>query len=131
MHCELCLSEHTSNLPCGPSSRTPTWGVHVHHPQGVEAHGVEIGKGGLFLSCSEPFPALFTRLELTLWLAGEALDCEGEVVRHVDPAHARAWGMSPGIGVQLLPTSPRLKELLSRARATRHEDAATSDVPSK
>jgi len=99
-----------------PLARLGTWGVRVRHPEGVEAHGVELGRGGLFLHCAEPFPPLFTRLSLTLWLGGEEVPCEGEVVRHVDAAHARVWEVSPGIGVQLVSPCPRLRELFERVR---------------
>ncbi|WP_338871443.1 PilZ domain-containing protein [Myxococcus stipitatus] len=130
MHCELCLLEHATNARCPHRPRKPRPSSHHHgtaqpHPcpatirvQGLQAQGVEIDRGGLFLSCEEPFPPLFTRLELTLRLAGEDFTCTGEVVRHVDAAHARTWGSSAGIGVQLLPAPPRLRELLSRARAS-------------
>ncbi|WP_194869512.1 PilZ domain-containing protein [Myxococcus sp. AB025B] len=140
MHCERCLSEHSDALPCPPAARrhatsrtSPhrpvTWtpapcDVRIQHPQGLQAHRVEVSKGGLFLGCEEPFPPLFTRLSLTLRLGGEDFTCEGEVVRHVDTAHARTWGSTAGIGVQLQPPPPRLRELLSRPHAP--EDAVTS-----
>ncbi|NTX35212.1 hypothetical protein HUA78_12220 [Myxococcus sp. CA033] len=136
MHCALCLSEHSADSLCTPQPRARhgtsllgeslphgdkaaepwSWDVWIRHPEGVDVHGLELGKGGLFLSCSEPFPPLFTRLELTLRLAGEEFACEGEVVRHVDSAHARTWGVSAGIGVQLLPPSPRLRDFLAQTR---------------
>lgn len=132
MHCSRCLSDHSVDSSCttlplarhGGEASTPwPWDVWIRNPEGVDVHGLELGKGGLFLSCAEPFPPLFTRLELTLRLAGEEFPCEGEVVRHVDSAHAHTWGVSAGIGVQLLPPSPRLREFLSRARNPRHEDS--------
>ncbi|QSQ11377.1 PilZ domain-containing protein [Myxococcus landrumensis] len=139
MRCELCLSEHAADARCPhpPHPRRPSahhhgthpphgqvhlashpWNIRVHRPQGLHTHGVDIDRGGLFLSCEEPFPPLFTRLELTLHLAGEDFSCTGEVVRHVDAAHALTWGSAAGIGIQLLPAPPRLRELLSRARAS-------------
>ncbi|NVJ20710.1 hypothetical protein HUW62_05715 [Myxococcus sp. AM011] len=151
MHCSRCLSDHSVDSPCTPvprarhgtsllgeshphggesSEQAPpgSWDVWIRHPEGVSVHGMELGKGGLFLSCAEPFPALFTRLELTLRLAGEEFACEGEVVRHVDSAHARTWGVSAGIGVQLLPPSPQLRDFLSRARHSRHEDGLVPEL---
>lgn|GEM_PF-5240442 len=151
MHCSRCLSDHSVDSPCTPvprarhgtsllgeshphggecSGEAPpwSWDVWIRTPEGVDVHGLELGKGGLFLSCAEPFPPLFTRLELTLRLAGEEFACEGEVVRHVDFAHARTWGVSAGIGVQLLPPSPQLRDFLSRARGSRHEDSPVSEL---
>ncbi|MFY2556017.1 hypothetical protein ACN469_00080 [Corallococcus terminator] len=140
MHCSRCLSKHSADSPCTPAPRARhgtsllsesqapwSWDVRIRHPEGVDVHGLELGKGGLFLSCAEPFPPLFTRLELTLRLAGEEFACHGEVVRHVDNAHARTWGVSAGIGVQLLPPSPQLRDFLSRARTSRHEEGPTPE----
>ncbi|WP_163997771.1 protein kinase domain-containing protein [Pyxidicoccus caerfyrddinensis] len=107
-----------------PSDVTPplTWLARVRRRSGtdaVEVRCTELNKGGLFLCCAEPFPRLFHRLEFTLLLAGEEVECAGEVVRHVDSAQARAWGMSPGVGVQFLNPSARLRELIHRVQPHR------------
>ncbi|QSQ20704.1 protein kinase [Pyxidicoccus parkwayensis] len=108
-----------------PSDVTPplTWMARVHRRRPgaseVEVRCTELSKGGLFLCCSEPFPRLFTRLDFTLLLAGEEVECAGEVVRHVDSVQARAWGMSPGVGVQFINPSARLRELIHRVNPHR------------
>ncbi|MCY1017375.1 protein kinase domain-containing protein [Pyxidicoccus sp. MSG2] len=107
-----------------PSDVTPplTWLARVRRRSGtdvVEVRCTELSKGGLFLCCAEPFPRLFHRLEFTLLLAGEEVECTGEVVRHVDSAQARAWSMSPGVGVQFINPSARLRELIHRVQPHR------------
>ncbi|MCP3136238.1 protein kinase domain-containing protein [Pyxidicoccus xibeiensis] len=107
-----------------PSSVTPplTWVAVVRRRSGadtVEVRCTELSKGGLFMCCAEPFPRLFTRLEFSLLLAGEEIACAGEVVRHVDSAQARAWSMSPGVGVQFINPTARLRELIHRVQPSR------------
>ncbi|MBZ4422945.1 serine/threonine-protein kinase [Myxococcus sp. RHSTA-1-4] len=107
-----------------PGTLTPplTWVARVRRRAGsgdVEVRCTELNKGGLFMCCAEPFPRLFTRLEFTLLLAGEEVECVGEVVRHVDFAQARTWNMSPGVGVQFINPSPRLRDLIHRVQPHR------------
>ncbi|WP_164017788.1 protein kinase domain-containing protein [Pyxidicoccus trucidator] len=117
-----------------PTNLTPplTWLAKVRRRTGsgeVEVRCTELSKGGLFMCCAEPFPRLFTRLEFTLLLAGEVVPCSGEVVRHVDSAQARAWGMSPGVGVQFLNPSARLRELIHRVQPHRPGTPAPPGPP--
>jgi serine/threonine-protein kinase len=104
--------------PLAPKSFTPpTWVAHVRRSNGagtVEVQCTALSRGGLFMCCAEPFPRLFTRLEFSLLLEGQSVECVGEVVRHVDPAQARSWDMRPGIGLQFVAPSPKLRELLQR-----------------
>jgi serine/threonine-protein kinase len=117
-----------------PTHVTPplTWVAKVRRRAGsgdVEVRCTELSKGGLFMCCAEPFPRLFNRLEFTLLLAGEEVPCAGEVVRHVDSTQARAWGMSPGVGVQFINPSPRLRELIHRVQPHRPATPAPPDPP--
>lgn len=80
----------------------------------VEVRCTSLSRGGLFMCCTQPFPRLFTRLEFLLLLEGEAVECVGEVVRHVDEAQAQSWDMHPGVGLQFVEPSPRLRELLQK-----------------
>jgi serine/threonine-protein kinase len=99
-----------------------TWLARVRRRVGngeLEVRCTELSKGGVFMCCAEPFPRLFTRLEFTLLLAGETVECAGEVVRHVDSAQARAWGMPQGVGVQFINPSARLRELIHRVQPHR------------
>lgn len=117
-----------------PTHLTPplTWVAKVRRRAGsgeVEVRCTELSKGGLFMCCAEPFPRLFNRLEFTLLLAGEEVTCAGEVVRHVDSAQARAWGMSPGVGVQFINPSARLRELIHRVQPHRPGTPAPPGPP--
>ncbi len=117
-----------------PTHVTPplTWVAKVRRRAGsgdVEVRCTELSKGGLFMCCAEPFPRLFNRLDFTLLLAGEEVPCAGEVVRHVDSTQARAWGMSPGVGVQFINPSPRLRELIHRVQPHRPATPAPPDPP--
>lgn len=100
-----------------------TWVARVRRRSGagdVEVLCTELSRGGLFMCCADPFPRLFNRLEFTLLLAGELVECAGEVVRHVDAAQAQTWGMlSTGVGVQFINPSARLCELIRRVQPHR------------
>jgi len=105
----------------------PTWTARVRRGKdggSVVVHCNELSRGGLFMRCAEPFPQIFTRLEFSLLIGGEEVDCVGEVVRHVDSAQARAWRMSPGVGLQFINPSARLRELLMRLHPVRRASAA-------
>jgi serine/threonine-protein kinase len=115
-------------VPLDPNDPTPppTWTARMRrggNAGSVVVHCNELSRGGLFMCCAEPFPAIFTRLEFTLMIGGEELECVGEVVRHVDSAQARAWRMSPGVGLQFINASPRLRELLMRLNPPRRPSA--------
>ncbi|WP_233261833.1 serine/threonine-protein kinase [Vitiosangium sp. GDMCC 1.1324] len=117
----------TPTLP-EPNDPTPapTWTARVRRGNGtspVVVHCNELSRGGVFMCCAEPFPPLFTRLEFTLLIGGEEVECVGEVVRHVDSTLARTWRMSPGVGIQFTNPSPRLRELLLRLRPLRRPSA--------
>jgi eukaryotic-like serine/threonine-protein kinase len=96
---------------------SPGWVARVHRRNregAVEVRCTDLSRGGIFMCCAEPFPRLFTRLEFSLLLGDEEVECVGEVVRHVDAAHARAWEMHRGVGLQFINPSPRLRELLQQ-----------------
>jgi hypothetical protein len=112
----------------------PTWTARVRRGQdsgSVVVHCSELSRGGLFMCCAEPFPQIFTRLEFTLLIGGEEVECVGEVVRHVDSAQARAWRMSPGVGLQFINPSPRLRELLMRLHPPRRPSVAPQSAAAK
>ncbi|WNG33120.1 serine/threonine protein kinase [Archangium violaceum] len=127
----------TTPIPAIPSrpepndpTPPPTWTARVRNNTGsVVVHCSEISRGGVFMCCAEPFPELFTRLEFTLQIGGEEVECVGEVVRHVDSALARSWRMSPGVGLQFINPSARLRELLIRLRPPRRPSAALQPPP--
>jgi serine/threonine protein kinase len=118
----VSLRPPRAHVPRTDPSMPRSWTARVHRRNGgaeVEVQCTELSRGGLFMCCAEPFPRLFTRLEFTLLLDGEAVECLGEVVRHVDSAQARTWGMSPGVALQFINPSPRLRDYLRRLQPSR------------
>lgn len=79
----------------------------------------DLSRGGVFLCCEPPMPALFTRVEITLLHPEGTVDCEGDVVRHVAAEQAQAWGMKTGFAVQFTELNERARfgiERLVRGR---------------
>jgi eukaryotic-like serine/threonine-protein kinase len=111
----------------------PTWTARVRRSQGgsVLVHCNDLSRGGLFMCCAEPLPPLFSRLELTLLLGGEEVECVAEVVRHVDSALARTWRMSPGVDLQFISPSFTLREHLAQLRPPPRPAAAPPPAPLK
>ncbi|SEK50032.1 serine/threonine protein kinase [Stigmatella aurantiaca] len=91
-------------------------------------HCTDLSRNGVFLCTGEPFPALRSRLSLTLELREQPLTCEGEVVHHVPAAQASAWGTRAGFAVQFLHLAPEARERLARALQGRL--AAPAQTPS-
>ena len=69
----------------------------------------ELTRAGLFLCTEQGLPQLLSRVTVALEHPDGELACECEVVRHVRPDEARAWGMAPGFGVQLVSPSTSFK----------------------
>ncbi|WP_224247488.1 serine/threonine-protein kinase [Hyalangium gracile] len=118
----VSLRAPRAHLPRSDVQAPQTWEARVRRRSGageVVVQCTELSRGGLFMCCSEPFPQLFTQLAFTLMLGGEAVECVGEVVRHVDSAQAQTWGMSPGVGLQFVNPSARLREHLRQLRPAR------------
>ena len=59
---------------------------------------MDISKGGMFLSTQGALPVVFSKVKITIPSAGN-LELLAEVVRHVPADQAKAWGMSPEIGL--------------------------------
>jgi serine/threonine-protein kinase len=120
-----------AHLPRMEAAAPKSWTARVRRrnsTDAVEVQCTELSRGGLFMCCSEPFPQLFGRLEFTLLLEGVPVECVAEVVRHVDSAQARTWGMSPGVGLQFINPSAQLREYLRRLRPSRVMPAAPMPV---
>jgi serine/threonine-protein kinase len=73
----------------------------------------DISKGGMFLNTDGAMPPVFSKVKVVIPSAGN-LGLLAEVVRHVPPDQAKAWGMSPGFGVQFLDMTPTLREDVGR-----------------
>ncbi|HEX8819711.1 MAG TPA: protein kinase, partial [Archangium sp.] len=82
-----------------------------------------MGRTGLFLQTDAP-PPLHTPVKLLLELPGGELPCHGEVVRHVTPAQAQAWGMAPGFGVELRHVPADFQESFTRLLSGERPPAA-------
>ncbi|MEW6433963.1 MAG: serine/threonine-protein kinase [Myxococcota bacterium] len=78
-----------------------------------ELECTDISRGGMFLSTSGALPPVFTRLKIVIPSEGN-LGLLGEVVRHVPADQAKAWGMSPGFGLQFVELTPPLREAIAR-----------------
>jgi serine/threonine-protein kinase len=72
----------------------------------------DISRGGMFLATEGRLPPLFTKVKITISEGGDIL--LGEVVRHVTPEQARAWGMSGGFGVQFVDLTAHLRDTVAR-----------------
>jgi serine/threonine-protein kinase len=72
----------------------------------------DISRGGMFLASDGVLPALFSKLKISLENGAGAL--MGEVVRHVTPEQAKAWGMSAGFGLQFVDLTPVLRDTVTR-----------------
>ncbi len=72
----------------------------------------DISKGGMFLCSDRAVPPQFTRLKVSVPSFG--LMVMAEVVRHVAPDQAQAWGMQPGFGVQFVELTHELREGIGR-----------------
>lgn len=72
----------------------------------------DISRGGMFLATDAQLPPLFSKLKLSI--SGGAGVLMGEVVRHVTPEQAKAWGMSAGFGLQFVDLTPVLRDTVTR-----------------
>lgn len=82
---------------------TAAWGGVTRQVEVVDVTGA-----GLYVCFDGPPPALMSRIEIRL----PGVACEADVVTHVGPDQARAWGMPCGFGVQFARPSPRFKSSL-------------------
>ena len=99
----------------------PAWTARVRRGSGppLVVHCRELNRAGLFMCCAEPLPPLATRINFTLQMGGEEVECIGEVVRHLEGTQARERRGASGVGVHFVSPSPRLRELLARLRPSR------------
>lgn len=92
----------------------------------------DISRGGMFLATDAQLPPLFSKLKLSI--SGGAVVLMGEVVRHVTPEQAKAWGMSAGFGLQFVDLTPVLRDTVTRliqglplTQPTRQQISSTDD----
>jgi serine/threonine-protein kinase len=89
----------------------------------------DMSRAGVFLCTEAALPPLRTRLSLTLELPSRPLAVTGEVVRHVTPAQATAWGMHAGFAVQFVDLSTEARETLSRMAQGQNPPPAAPRAP--
>ena len=109
--------------PAGPSRTPPPTGTFAPRPAlavpvlvtaqpGAAAEQLtctDLTRGGMFLCTDQDLPPLLSRVVAALAHPDGELACECEVVRHVQPEEARAWGMAAGFGVQFVEPSVSFK----------------------
>ena len=93
----------------------------------------EATRGGLFFPDPGSLPPLFSRLSVDVPADGpRTLRVEGEVVRHVSPAEAARWRMSPGFALQLGALAPDAQaafDVLAAQLAVPPQTPAAMEVP--
>ena len=99
----------------------------VSPPPSMHLRAADVSRGGLFLCTALALPPLFSKVKLLLPNPkGGRFEVSGEVVRHVAPGEAQAWGMQPGFGVQFVGLSADQRALVGELTAYR---PAASAVP--
>jgi serine/threonine-protein kinase len=91
----------------------------------------EVTRAGLFVRAERDLPPLLGRVELALTHRSlpARLPLAGEVVRHVSPAEAAQWKMSPGFAVQLLDLTPERRAALAALAGATRAAPATRPTP--
>jgi eukaryotic-like serine/threonine-protein kinase len=97
-------------------SAAPTVRVHLageDAPRDLAAS--QFTRAGVYLAADAPLPAPRTLASMSVPGAdGDATKVPAEVVRVVEPADARAWGMPPGFALQFHPTTPAERAAVER-----------------
>ncbi len=84
-------------------------------PQSRPFLATDLTRGGVYLESAPPLPAPFSRAVVSVPDGGAgSTPVPAEVVRVVQPAEARAWGMAAGFALQFLPATPAERTALER-----------------
>ncbi len=94
---EACNASMAADVPTGDQT-VGVFGAGNELIRRVEFS--QLSRGGVFLHWPTPQPPLNASVLLELPIPGRPLRLRAEVVRHVKPDQARAWGMPTGVGVQ-------------------------------
>jgi serine/threonine-protein kinase len=106
--------------------------VSVRGAAPTPAQVAELTRGGVFLRAGGPLPPVRARVRLSIAHRSlrARLQLDGEVVRHVAPAQAAEWRMTPGYAVQFLDPTPEARAALSAlADETRRDTPAPAPPP--
>jgi len=117
----------------GATPAAPSLSVEVVVPGAAPARmpAVELTRGGLFLRADGALPALRARVKVVLAhpsLRAE-VEVEGEVVRHVSPAEAASWRMTPGFAVQFVSPSPAARAAIGELADELRRDTPVPAAP--
>ena len=110
-----------STGPAAPGAGPPTdrpASIRVQlagEPQARSFPATELTRGGVYLESGPPLPAPFSRAVVSVPDGGAgSAPVPAEVVRVVQPAEARTWGMAAGFALQFLPSTPAERAALER-----------------
>jgi len=110
-----------STGPAAPGAGPPTdrpASIRVQlagEPQARSFPATELTRGGVYLESDPPLPAPFSRAVVSVPDGGAgSAPVPAEVVRVVQPAEARTWGMAAGFALQFLPSTPAERAALER-----------------
>jgi len=80
-----------------------------------EFPATQLSRAGVYLESGAPLPAPFSRVSVSVPGDGDdASVVPGVVVRVVEPAEAKAWGMAAGFALQFHPSTPAERVALER-----------------
>jgi tRNA A-37 threonylcarbamoyl transferase component Bud32 len=80
-----------------------------------EFPATQLTRAGVYLESGAPLPAPFSRVSVAVPDGGDGASLvPGVVVRVVEPAEAKAWGMASGFALQFHPSTPPERAALER-----------------
>ena len=115
----LAAARDASAAPTPPSGTpVPSLSLRVQlagEPQARPFPASELTRGGVYLESGPPLPAPFSRAVVSVPDGGSgSTPVPAEVVRVVQPAEAKAWGMAAGFALQFLPATAPERAALER-----------------
>jgi hypothetical protein len=122
---ELRAALEQSLSPAQSSSRAPrprpstvapanAWVALKPGAEPLQMTFTELSRAGAVLCTEGPLPPLRSRVALTLQLRDSFVPCMAEVVRHIPPVLAAAWGIHAGFAVEFVGLSDKSSEALAR-----------------
>jgi serine/threonine protein kinase len=85
-------------------------------PEARPVRASDVSAEGLFIAFDGPPPPLAARLPMEFCFQAQSVLCSGDVVRHVSPEEASAWGICPGFFVHFDEPSDELLVLIAQVR---------------
>jgi serine/threonine-protein kinase len=97
-------------------------------PEARPVRASDVSAEGLFIAFDGPPPPLAARLPMEFCFQAQSVLCSGDVVRHVSPEEARAWGICPGFFVHFDEPSDELLSLIAQVRTGPAEPPADPEL---